>query len=122
VGHALPQPLAQMSEEQRAAAAAAAQAWASELARGQALLAAALARAEAADMELAGLQLGGGAQPGRCGAEKGGGCCGMQWPKAGQGRGGDVWMAGAADGPAAGWLQWPQQTRVKWGSFIHYLL
>jgi hypothetical protein len=59
VGHALPRPAAEWTPAQRSAAAAAAEAWVAELARGQALLAAALQRAEAAEMELAAVNLGG---------------------------------------------------------------
>lgn len=60
-GHALPKPIAEWSSEQCAAAASAAASWVGELARGQQLLAAALQRAEQAEMELAALKLDGAA-------------------------------------------------------------
>jgi hypothetical protein len=61
VGHALSKPVAEWSPEQCAAAASAAAAWVGELARGQQLLAAALQRAEQAEMELAAVKLDGAA-------------------------------------------------------------
>lgn len=75
VGHALPKSPAEWTPEQRAAAAAAAEGWVGELARGQQLLAAALQRAEAAEMELAGLRLAGTAA-GLGSGEGGGGASG----------------------------------------------
>jgi hypothetical protein len=57
VGHALPKPVAELTGEQRASVAAAATMWVAELARGQQLLAAALQRAEQAEMELSPLKL-----------------------------------------------------------------
>jgi hypothetical protein len=57
VGHALLEAVAEWTGEQRASAAAAAALWLAELARGQQLLAAALQRAEQAEMELSALKL-----------------------------------------------------------------
>jgi hypothetical protein len=72
VGHALPRPAAEWTPAQRSTAAAAAEAWVAELARGQALLAAALQRAEAAEMELAAVKLDGVGGRTGCGVHTGG--------------------------------------------------